>query len=115
MTEGPDDVAVEALAALIAQLADTTDQLRAAAERAHELVELRAEGRTWHEIVSAEERPLIVERITRALDDLGAAGSHFRREEALALQREGVSITDISKLFGVTRQRVSTLVQTPPR
>ena len=115
MTDQSDDAAVEALATLIEQLEHTTAQLRAASERAHELIEQRSGGRSWHEIVSSEERPLIVERITRALDDLGAAGSHFRREEARALQREGLSITDISKLFGVTRQRVSTLVQTPVR
>lgn len=113
MTEHSGDAAVEALAALITQMERTTAELEAASERAHQLVELRSTGRSWRDIVFQEERPLIIERITRALDDLGAAGSRFRREEARALQREDVSITDIGKLFGVTRQRASTLVQGP--
>jgi hypothetical protein len=107
----PDDAAVEALNALVDQLERTRVELGHAVERAHQLVELRDSGHTWVEIVRAEDRPLIIERISQALDDLGAAGSRFRREEALALAREDVSITDISKMFGVSRQRVSALVQ----
>ncbi len=106
-----DDAAVEALAALVDQLDRTRAELGQAVERAHQLVALRKAGHSWLQIVQDEERPLIIERISQALDDLGVAGSRFRREEALALAREDVSITDISKLFGVSRQRVSTLVQ----
>lgn len=106
-----DDAAVEALTALVGQLDRTRAELGQAVERAHQLVELRNGGHSWLEIVQAEERPLIIERISQALDDLGVAGSRFRREEALALAREDVSITDISKMFGVSRQRVSALVQ----
>ncbi|TCK21562.1 helix-turn-helix domain-containing protein [Pseudonocardia endophytica] len=111
MAQPPDDAAVEALNALVDQLMRTRAELGQAVERAHELVALRNSGHTWVEIVRAEQRPLIIERISQALDDLGVAGSRFRREEALALAREDVSITDISKMFGVSRQRVSTLVQ----
>ena len=107
---GPDD-ALAALVALRAQLEHTTAELDAAVERADELTALRADGVPWREIVFREEPPLIIERISRALDDLGVAGSRFRREEARALQREQVSITAIGKLFGVTRQRASALVQ----
>lgn len=106
-----DDPAVEALTALVDQLDRTRAELGEAVERAHQLVELRNSGHTWLQIVQAEERPLIIERISQALDDLGVAGSRFRREEALALARENLSITDISKMFGVSRQRVSALVQ----
>jgi hypothetical protein len=106
-----EDAAVLALRDLVAQLDRTVVELRAAAQRADQLVAQRAAGRSWYEIVGAEQRPLIVETITRALDDLGEVGSRFRREEALALRRERLSITRISELFGVSRQRVSTLVQ----
>jgi hypothetical protein len=109
-----DDAAVEALTALVEQLDRTRAELGQAVERAHQLVELRNSGRSWLEIVQTEERPLIIERISQALDDLGVAGSRFRREEALALAREDVSITEISRMFGVSRQRVSTLVQEQP-
>lgn len=113
MTQHPDDAAAQALVALIEQLERTTAELDAATERAHQLIEQRSSGQPWREIVSGEERPLIIERISRALDDLGAVGSRFRREEARALRDEQVSITEIGKLFGVTRQRASALVQAP--
>jgi hypothetical protein len=109
--ERADDAAVQALRALVAQLERIVTELQAVTERADQLISQRAAGWSWREIVDGEQRPLIIETITRALDDLGEAGSRFRREEALALRREQISITRISKLFGVSRQRVSTLLQ----
>jgi hypothetical protein len=114
MTEGTDDGAVRALLELRAGLERTISELGAAAERADQLVELRRSGKTWYDIVSSEEPPLVTEAITRALDELGELGSHFRREEALALKRENVSITRIGELFRVSRQRVSTLLHQAP-
>lgn len=114
MHENDGDPAMQALEELRGQLARTVGELRTAAERVEQLTRLRAAGRSWFEIVSAEDRPLIVETITHALDDLGAVGGRFRREEALALQREQVSINRISRLFGVSRQRVSALVRERP-
>lgn len=110
MSHQIDDPALDALNALGVQLDQTIDELRAAGERLEQLARLRADGRSWSDIVSNEERPLIVETITRALDDLGAFGGRFRREEALALQREDISINQIGRLFGVSRQRISALV-----
>ena len=99
----PDD----ALAALGAQLEASIADLESARERVRELQALRARGLGWREIVPLEKRPLIVETVTRALDGLGAVGGRFRREEAVALHAEGESITGIGRLFGVSRQRVS--------
>jgi hypothetical protein len=106
-----DDAAVRALDDLHSQLERTIAELRAAGERIEQLARLRAAGHSWFDIVSNEERPLVVETITRALDDLGAVGGRFRREEALALQQEDISINRISQLFGVSRQRISALVR----
>jgi hypothetical protein len=114
MVEQTDDSARAALEELGRQLEITIHDLRAAGKRVEELLSLRASGRSWSDIVSHEERPLIVERITRAIDDLGAVGGRFRREEALALHREDVSINRISQLFGVSRQRASVLVRPRP-
>jgi hypothetical protein len=105
------DPAVESLELLGEQLDRTLAELQAARERVDQLLELRTAGHTWHEIVAAESRPLVVETVTRALDDLGTVGGRFRRDEAVALQRENVSITRIGKLFGVSRQRVSAILQ----
>jgi hypothetical protein len=105
-----DDGAVRALLALRAGLERTIGELSGAAERADQLIDLRRRGHSWFGIVSTEQAPLIVETLTRALEDLGELGSRFRREEALALQREGVTITRIGRLFRISRQRASALV-----
>lgn len=112
---GPADPAVSALRELGSQLDRTLADLAEARRRVDQLERLRADGMSWHEIVTQEERPLVVEAVTRALDDLGSVGGRFRREEARALHREDVSITRIGKLFGVSRQRVSAILQEPPR
>lgn len=114
MNDVSNDAALRALEDLGRQLERTIADLRAAAERVEQLTALRKAGLTWSEIVAQEERPLIVETITRALDDLGAVGGRFRREEALALQRENLSTRRIGELFGVTRQRVSALLRERP-
>ena len=111
MAKGTDDAAVQALVELRAGLDRTIADLAAAGERADQLIALRRAGTSWHDIVRSEEPPLVIETVTRVLDDLGELGSRFRREEALALQRENVSITRIGELFRVSRQRVSALLQ----
>jgi hypothetical protein len=110
MGRDTDDPTVLALVELRAGLERTIATLGAAAARADELIERRTAGASWYDIVSAEEPPLVIETISRVLDDLGELGSRFRREEALALQREDVSITRIGELFRVSRQRVSTIL-----
>jgi hypothetical protein len=102
-----------ALVALADELAACVTRLQNALERADDLRAARAEGRSWRETVTSEERPLIVERISEALDGLNRAGGRWRREEARALREEGMSINAIAALFGVTRQRASVLVREP--
>jgi transposase len=111
MGRDTDDPAVQALVELKGGLERTIADLGAAAARADELIERRTAGASWLDIVSTEEPPLVIETITRVLDELGELGSRFRREEALALQRENISITKIGELFRVSRQRVSTILQ----
>ncbi len=51
--------------------------------------------------------------------DAGSAsrcsGAAWRRAEARALHQEGISMDRIAQLFGVTRQRVSALLNSQPR
>jgi hypothetical protein len=100
-----------ALALLIDSLGSVVDELTLARERARTLSEQRAEGRDWYDIVSAEDRPLIVEQISSAMASLSTVGSQWRREQAGALAAENVSINRIAALYGVTRQRVSALLR----
>jgi|SRR5919199_3630496 hypothetical protein len=107
----PPDAATDALEQLVAELTVCIDGLEQALRRAEQLRVQRQAGHSWLEIVSAESRPLIVERITQALESLTTKGSQWRREQACALLAEGVSINRIAALFGVTRQRISALVR----
>ena len=79
-------------------------------QRAEALRAGRSEGRRYVEIVSAEQRPLVVELLTDVLDELATAGAAFRRSEARVLHDDGLSQEAIAALFGVTRQRVGALL-----
>lgn len=109
-----------ALRALVDELDRCIEELTHARGRAQELLAERRSGHSWADIVAGEERPLIVERISTVLASLARAGSAWRREQALALQGESVSINRIAAMFGVTRQRISALLrerddaETPP-
>jgi hypothetical protein len=105
------DPATTALTDLVAAIDDCAELLRGARERAAELLSSRTAGAPWLEIVTAENRPLVVESVSSVLATLSRAGSTFRREQAHALQAEQVSINRIAALFGVTRQRISALLR----
>ena len=79
--------------------------------RVDEVCRRRLAGETWRQIVEHEDRPLIVELLGRNIDELYAAGGRVRRLEARALHDEGLSMEQIARLFGVTRQRVSALLR----
>ena len=108
------DRAVDALTELIRGIDSSIDELRQARTRAEKLLAERGSGRSWLAIVTAESRPLIVEQVSSVLARLAAAGSAWRREQAAALHAENVSINRIAALFGVTRQRISALLQERP-
>ncbi|MCW2635085.1 MAG: hypothetical protein JWQ99_1452 [Blastococcus sp.] len=107
-TEGP---AARALLDLIAELDRCLGELSETRSRADDLLREHRSGRPWLAIVTAETRPLVVERISTVLAGLATAGHAWRREQALALQAEQVSINRIAALFGVTRQRISALLR----
>ncbi len=80
------------------------------------IAQIRAQrllGRPYSQIVSEEERPLIVELLTDSVRELDRAGVQVRRHEARALHREGMTMDGIADLFGVSRQRVSALLREP--
>ncbi len=109
-----EDTALAALEQLLQQIDRCAVELQGARERAELLLAERRAGHSWLEIVSAEARPLVVERISTVLSSLSGAGSAWRRAQARALQQERVSINRIATLFGVTRQRISALLREGP-
>jgi hypothetical protein len=110
-TPTPPDAAHDALERLVTELSACTAELERARDRAEQLLAERRRGRPWLEIVTAEERPLVVESLSTVLGSLARAGHEWRREEASALRDEQVSINRIAALFGVTRQRISALLR----
>jgi hypothetical protein len=105
------DNAHEALNALDAVLDRSIAELQAARMRLGYVIEKRVAGAKWRDIVDTEERPLVVESLSRVLDQLSVGGSKFRRAQARALYAEGLSMERVASLFGVTRQRVSALLR----
>jgi DNA-directed RNA polymerase sigma subunit (sigma70/sigma32) len=105
-----DDAASMALDYLV----ETLEQIEVVAQQALARAELlerqREEGGSYRQIISSEERPPLVELVSRMIDVLIDAGGQFRRAEASALYDEGATMDEIGALFGVSRQRVSALL-----
>ena len=110
-----DDAVLAALDDLVAAIEENGRRNQRVLERAAYLRAERQKGRSYSELVSVEQRPLIVELIGENLRRLNEYGSRLRREEARALHDEGVTMEEIAALFGVTRQRVSALLKAAER
>ncbi len=107
--DAADDV-LEALDDVVAAVRANVEAERRIVRRAAVIRSARRRGRDYRSIVTVEERPLIVEMLRQNQERLATAGSRFRRAEALALRREGLTLDEIAALFGVTRQRVIALL-----
>lgn len=102
---------IDALRDLDAVLDENVERTRRMKERIAELQAAFASGRPIKEIVPEEETPLIVQLLSESTEMLQACGSRVRRTEARALYGEGMTMDQIARLFGVTRQRVSALLR----
>ena len=105
------DEVLDALDELVAAVRVTTQVNEDILRRAEQIQAQRAEGRTWREVVTGADAPLVVELVRRNLDALFDAGGRLRRAEAKALHDEGMTMEEIAKTFGVSRQRVSALLK----
>jgi DNA-binding transcriptional regulator GbsR (MarR family) len=90
------------------QSLEMTEQMK---QRITQIRAVEAEGRNLREIVPYEQTPLIVQLLTESTNLLHSYGNRVRRTEARALHHEGMTMDEIAKLFGVTRQRVSALLR----
>ena len=106
-----DDEVLEALEELTQALRENSARNEHVLKRAEALRRRRSEGAPWSELVTEEERPLIVELLTQNMAVLTTAGARLRRLEAKALHDEGMTMERIAHLFGVTRQRISELLR----
>ena len=108
-----DDAFLKALTALEAALADNQERTKLIKKRITQLRRLRANGASYAEIVAARDGPLLVQLVTESSTALDISGASVRRAEARALYAEGLTMDQIAERFGVTRQRVSTLLRKP--
>jgi uncharacterized protein YjcR len=105
-----DDSAIEALRALVKVL-DANDERNAYVRRRAEQIEaLRAQGYTWQQVLSTEDRPLIIDVLAQSMALLNEVGGRFRREEARNLITEGMKKQDIADLLGVSVDHVSAML-----
>jgi hypothetical protein len=110
MNDDGDEV-LDALALLKEALHASAEVDARIEERIQHIQEQRQKGLLYADIVPAEPRPLIVEMLTANLDRLATAGNRLRRVEAQALYANGLTMDEIATLFGVTRQRIGTLLR----
>ncbi|MDP9418252.1 MAG: hypothetical protein M3P48_10590 [Actinomycetota bacterium] len=117
MTEPPPspDLPLQALDELCIAVRESVAAAELILARAETIRRQRADGVPYNQIVPTEAEPLIVELISDTMARLARTGSAWRREEARALHREGMTMERIAQLFGVTRQRVSALLNAPSR
>ena len=110
-----DDAFLRALTALEATLADNQERTKLIKKRITQLRRLRAKGASYAEIVATRDGPLLVQLLTESSKALDTSGASVRRAEARALYAEGLTMDQIAERFGVTRQRVSTLLRKAPK
>jgi DNA-binding NarL/FixJ family response regulator len=106
-----EDAFLRALDDLEAALEQNTERSKAMKRRIAQIRRMRGKGGTWSSIVSAEAPPLIVQLVTESSRALDEHGGRVRRTEVLALHDEGMTMEQIAEKFGVTRQRVSSLLR----
>lgn len=104
------DELLEALTALEKVLADNARRASLIKKRIAQLRRFRAKDVPYAELVGSEHGPLIVQLLTQGSAALDIAGATVRRAEAEALYAEGLTMEQIAESFGVTRQRVSALL-----
>jgi hypothetical protein len=108
-----DDEVLEALEGVSHAAAAAREATSVLERKAEEMREMRHSGMAWPEIVSAEPRPRLTELLSATLRLLSDKGVLFRRALARAMHAE-MSIEEIARQFGVSRQRISNLLRRRP-
>jgi PAS domain S-box-containing protein len=108
-----DDEVLACLAAVVEALHECGRQIVRALESAEAMAAARREGTALAEVLD-QQNSSVLELISAVLGELSDSGSTLRRAEARALYAEGLSMEKIARLFGVSRQRVSSLLNAPP-
>ena len=106
-----EDSALDALRALVQVLDANEERTRYVRSRAEQIESLLQQGYTWQQILSTEERPLIIDVLGQSMALLNEVGGRFRREEARCMLAEGVKDEEIADLLGVTLDHVHVMLE----
>lgn len=110
-TPDSDERLLAALRQLDLMISDNVARSREIQRRVRHIDRKVRSGRSLAETVQAEAEPRTMEMITANIDALQGIGAQLRAAQAQALRDEGLTISAIADLFGVTRQRVSALLK----
>ncbi len=92
---------------------DVADDQREVARRARSMQREHDRGRPWGQILDGEGGPTIIDLMRRSVRRLSTARRQLTSAIAHGLNDEGESHRKIAARFGVTRQRVSSLLRGP--
>src|SRR5690349_4347664 len=68
-------------------------------------------ARSYSQAVPLDQRLTVIEHVSQAVRVLTREGNRFRRLEAQALHAEGLTMTQLATILGVSRQRASALLR----
>jgi hypothetical protein len=95
----------------VAEVADdVADEQRRLAGRAEALRRAHRSGRTWSELIDGGRTDALLGPLRQGVRRLAAAVSQLQAALARALFAEGVSTREIGRRFGVSHQRISSLM-----
>jgi hypothetical protein len=106
-----EDAVLTALDDLVDALGEAARIKQAADRRVKQIKRQREKGQSYSDIIGATDGPLLVELMRQNTGRLIEVGSRLQRTEARALYDEGMTMEQIARRFGVTRQRVSMLLR----
>jgi predicted XRE-type DNA-binding protein len=109
--ENRDDPAVIALTTLSDMAASSAEDLIGLNEDLAVIRNHRIRGWSWHRIISDANTPNPLALLTTIAANFARTSGGFRRALAVGLRKEGMQVTEIAALFGVSRQRVSALIR----
>lgn len=114
-TPGADALEHDPVVRAIDQLTDAIEENardeRLLARRLRRLRDGRAAGRPWRRLLDSEPEPAALVVVGRILARMSSSSGRLRRALARAVRSEGETVSDIARRFGVTHQRVSTILR----
>ncbi len=105
------DPVVEALDEVEAAVEENMSDERLLLRRVRSLRTAHRSGKSWTELLRREQEPGALALVGRVLARMSQASGVVRRALASSLRAEGETIPAIARRFGVTHQRISSLLR----